>query len=69
MGPLLHVRMDLKSAVTLGWGQSFMADQHQPAIEALFAEGRTFPPPENFIAQANVRDPNIYARAASDYSK
>jgi acetyl-CoA synthetase len=35
-------------------------------IEALYAEHRTFPPPDGFSAQANVGDPEIYRRAAED---
>ncbi|MBV8461038.1 MAG: acetyl-coenzyme A synthetase, partial [Candidatus Eremiobacteraeota bacterium] len=46
-----------------------MTDHDGPAIEALFAEGRTFPPPAAFAAQANVRDPEIYARASADYQR
>jgi acetyl-CoA synthetase len=36
------------------------------ALEALYTETRTFPPPPEFAAQANVRDPGIYERAAAD---
>ena len=39
----------------------------QAAIETLFREQRTFPPPPEFAARANVNDPAIYARAASDF--
>ncbi len=46
-----------------------MPDQHDQAIEALFAEHRTFAPPAEFAAHANVRDPEIYARAAADFEK
>src|SRR6516162_9264483 len=46
-----------------------MADHDGPAIEALFAEGRTFPPPAVFAAHANVRDPQIYAHATADYQR
>ena len=35
-------------------------------IEALFEERRTFPPPSGFAGDANVREPDIYARAAAD---
>ena len=35
-------------------------------IEALFAEDRTFPPPAEFVAKANLQDPGIYERAAAD---
>ena len=43
-----------------------MLEQHDQAIEALFAENRTFPPPPDFARQANVQDPKIYERAAQD---
>jgi acetyl-CoA synthetase len=46
-----------------------MPDQHDQAIEALFAEHRTFAPPAEFAAHANVRDAEIYARAAADFEK
>ena len=36
------------------------------SIEALLQEDRTFPPPEEFVRQANVSDPNVYAEAAAD---
>jgi len=42
-----------------------MADQTQ-AIEALFAENRTFQPPGSFKQQANWSDPAVYDRAAKD---
>ena len=40
--------------------------RHEVAIEALYAETRTFPPPPDFAAQAVVRDESIYQRAADD---
>jgi len=40
----------------------------QPAIEALFAETRTFPPSEGFKRSANWRDPQLYDRASIDPS-
>ncbi len=46
-----------------------MSDQQQSpaaAIDALFDENRTFPPSEEFRAQANYSDPAIYERAAAD---
>jgi len=43
-----------------------MPEQEGQAIEALFAEHRVFPPPPEFAQQANVRDPEIYSRAARD---
>ncbi len=39
---------------------------HSVAIEALYAETRTFPPSEAFASQANISDPEIYERAAGD---
>ncbi len=35
-------------------------------IEALLQEGRTFPPPPEFAAQANASDPSIYETARND---
>ena len=35
-------------------------------IENLYSEERTFSPPEKFVAQANLSDPEIYDRAAAD---
>jgi len=35
-------------------------------LEALYREDRTFPPPKEFAAKANVRDPKIYDRAKND---
>ena len=43
-----------------------MATETQPTLEALYREDRTFPPPPQFAARANVRDPKIYERGASD---
>jgi acetyl-CoA synthetase len=39
----------------------------EPAIENLFREGRTFPPPEGFAEQATVSDPAIYEQAEADH--
>jgi acetyl-CoA synthetase len=36
-------------------------------IEALLEERRTFSPPEEFAAQANVSDPSVYGRAEQDF--
>ncbi len=36
------------------------------SIDALLQEERSFPPPADFAARANMSDPEIYARAASD---
>jgi acetyl-CoA synthetase len=36
------------------------------AIETLFLEQRRFPPPPDFVAQANINDPAIYEQAAAD---
>ncbi|HEX6493480.1 MAG TPA: acetyl-coenzyme A synthetase N-terminal domain-containing protein, partial [Candidatus Dormibacteraeota bacterium] len=35
-------------------------------IEALLQERRSYPPPDGFAAQANVKDDGIYAEAAAD---
>jgi acetyl-CoA synthetase len=43
-----------------------MADT-SPAIENLFKETRTFPPPEDFKARALVTDQSIYERAEQDF--
>ena len=36
-------------------------------IDALLKEGRTFPPPEDFVTRANVRDDSIYREADADF--
>src|SRR5688572_13617201 len=38
----------------------------EDAISSLLQEGRTFPPPEDFVAKAVVNDPAIYEQA-EDY--
>ena len=38
----------------------------QAAIEALLDERRTFPPPEDFAANAVVKDESVYRRAEED---
>src|ERR1041385_8302965 len=44
-----------------------MADKKPPAeIADLLQEDRSFAPPAEFRAQANVRDPGVYARADRD---
>jgi acetyl-CoA synthetase len=43
-----------------------MADTN-PAIENLFNETRTFPPPEDFKAHALVKDRSLYERAEQDF--
>jgi acetyl-CoA synthetase len=40
--------------------------QQEATIAALLAEDRTFPPPPEFTANANVRDTSIYERASAD---
>jgi len=37
------------------------------ALDTLGTENRTFPPPPEFAAQANVTDPEIYRRAEEDF--
>ena len=38
----------------------------QPAIENLYREGRSFPPPQDFAAAALVNDESVYAQADQD---
>jgi acetyl-CoA synthetase len=38
----------------------------EESIDVLLQEGRTFPPPPDFTAQAVVRDPSVYDEAAAD---
>ncbi len=40
--------------------------QNTGSIDALLQEERSFPPPADFTAKANLSDPDIYARAAAD---
>ena len=35
-------------------------------FDALLQEDRTFPPSEEFTAQANIADPSVYEQAARD---
>ncbi|CAM3817923.1 acetate--CoA ligase [Occultella aeris] len=42
-----------------------MTDQHNPALENLLSETRSFPPSSEFAAQANAQ-PELYDRAAAD---
>jgi len=39
---------------------------NQSTIEALLEEGRLFPPPKEFVEQANVNDPQVYEEARRD---
>jgi acetyl-CoA synthetase len=50
----------------MGDGGTRGTEEIAAAIETLFDEQRTFPPPPEFAAQANVKDPAIYERAAND---
>ncbi len=43
-----------------------MAEQVEAPLEALLQEGRAFPPPPEFRAQANVRNPEVYREAEDD---
>src|SRR5438045_1985968 len=43
-----------------------MATDAHSALETFSQEDRRFPPPPEFVAQANVRDPQAYERAAKD---
>ncbi len=40
--------------------------QNTGGIDALLQEERIFPPPADFVAKANLSDPDIYAKAAAD---
>ena len=40
--------------------------QNTGGIDALLQEERSFPPPADFAAKANLSDPDIYAKAAAD---
>ena len=40
--------------------------QNTGGIDALLREERSFPPPADFAAKANMADPDIYAKAAAD---
>ena len=40
--------------------------QNTGGIDALLQEERSFPPPADFAARANLSDPDIYAKAAAD---
>ena len=40
--------------------------QNTGGIDALLQEERSFPPPADFTARANLSDPDIYAKAAAD---
>ncbi|MCB1027163.1 MAG: AMP-binding protein, partial [Microthrixaceae bacterium] len=46
--------------------QGGSVSQSEPTIENYQSEERTFPPPPEFVAQANLSDPEIYDRAAAD---
>jgi acetyl-CoA synthetase len=43
-----------------------MSDKHNPTIDTLLVEERLFPPSSEFTAQANISDPDIYAKANAD---
>ena len=49
--------------------QDKVCNPNKQAIEALFAEHRTFPPPESFAREARVRDADVYRRASADFEK
>jgi len=42
------------------------AEKTAKALEALLKEERTFPPPDSFRREANVRDPVVYEQTARD---
>jgi acetyl-CoA synthetase len=41
--------------------------QQSTALETLLEETRSFTPPREFVAQANVNDPEVYAQADADF--
>ncbi|MBM3777340.1 MAG: acetate--CoA ligase [Acidimicrobiia bacterium] len=43
-----------------------MPEPKHPEIDDLLRENRSFPPPAGLAASANVRDPGVYEKAASD---
>ena len=43
-----------------------MTDHKSPELSDLLREHRSFPPPDEFRAQANVRDASVYERAERD---
>ena len=43
-----------------------MSREEIKTIEALLEERRVFPPPEDFVEQANISDPSVYAEAERD---
>ena len=43
-----------------------MADESSAGFDALLTEDRSFPPPEEFAKNANMNDPDIYAKADAD---
>jgi acetyl-CoA synthetase len=43
------------------------SEEAMAAIEVLVREGRTFPPPEQFTAQAVISDRSVYEQAEADY--
>src|SRR5215204_2062668 len=53
-------------ASAVGNQEKSMVEQQDVTIAALLAEDRTFPPPPEFAANANVRDTSIYERASVD---
>jgi acetyl-CoA synthetase len=46
-----------------------MADDHAATIEDYYHEDRTFPPPETFVARAELNDPAVYERAEGDFEE
>ncbi|KAA3604933.1 MAG: acetate--CoA ligase [Planctomycetota bacterium] len=43
-----------------------MTQTESKTIDTLLEETRSFKPPEDFVAQANVKDPDVYQQAAAD---
>jgi acetyl-CoA synthetase len=44
-----------------------MAIENKTSFDVLLTEDRLYPPPESFVAQANVNDPSVYDEANADY--
>ncbi|MEJ7764214.1 MAG: acetate--CoA ligase [Acidimicrobiales bacterium] len=57
---------DSADAAADGSGPSPMTDAAAGNIEALLSEDRTFPPPAEFVARANVKDRSLHDEAEAD---
>ena len=72
---LHHLRGDLQQPVRAGPIRQSARDEGEDAVadekptdgfDALLTEDRTFDPPEEFARNANMNDPDIYAKADAD---